>query len=669
MNRRIILSIILSLTFLVGGSSIARAAIGAWTNHLAYHNIEQLEKAGDDVFVLASGGLYLCNIGDNSITTFDKINGLSDAHIDNIAWNRAAKRLIAVYDNSNIDLVSLSGDIINIADLYNKVMTEDKTVYSIYIHGRHAYLATGFGAVKIDMAAAEISESYVLGFKVNHVYVESGKVFLSSSTNGLYAAPINGNLQDKNVWTRVGNYVHKTKTIDPALLAQVKQLQPGGPKYNPSYHLLFAHDRLYSVPGKFYAQNDMMYPGAVQVWDGSDWHIYQDRLDTITGYTYQDINHVAVDPANPSRVFAAGRTGLYEFLDGNLKAYYNKDNSPLDDAFSLGNNYVVINSMCFDRDGNLWVLNSFAESKNILCLKKDGTWEDHFTETLIRDGKTMEYLRGAMIDSRGLLWFCNDRWDYPVLCCYNPESRQIKVYESFINQDGGNLNPLYVRSVAEDKEGNIWVGTNVGPLYLRPSDIASGSEVFQQFKVPRNDGSNYADYLLINVDIHSICIDGANRKWFGTTAGAYLISADNLTQEAYFTTSNSPLLSNEINTIAINGQTGEVFFGSDKGLCSYMSNATEPSEEMTDDNVYAYPNPVTPEYTGLITVVGLTMDADVKITTASGALVYEGRSQGGMFTWDGHDTDGNRVNSGVYSVVTATSTGDKGTVCKIAIVR
>lgn len=89
---------------------------------------------------------------------------------------------------------------------------------------------------------------------------------------------------------------------------------------------------------------------------------------------------------------------------------------------------------------------------------------------------------------------------------------------------------------------------------------------------------------------------------------------------------------------------------------------------MTKDNVYAYPNPVRPDYTGPITVTGLTYDADVKITTANGSLVAEGRSQGGTFIWDGCDRSGRRAASGVYMVQTATSAGKKGTVCKIAIV-
>ena len=136
-----------------------------------------------------------------------------------------------------------------------------------------------------------------------------------------------------------------------------------------------------------------------------------------------------------------------------------------------------------------------------------------------------------------------------------------------------------------------------------------------------------------------------------------------------FTAANSPLLSDNIESIAIDHTTGEVFIGTDLGLNSYMSDATAVSIEMTKDDVYAYPNPVVSGYDGLITIVGLTRDADVKILTVNGQLVAQGRSNGGSFTWNGRDSGGKRVASGVYMVATAKSDGSKGTVCKIAVIR
>lgn len=151
-------------------------------------------------------------------------------------------------------------------------------------------------------------------------------------------------------------------------------------------------------------------------------------------------------------------------------------------------------------------------------------------------------------------------------------------------------------------------------------------------------------------------------------AQIYLISADNNTEIHHFMANNSGLLSDIVESISIDPSTGEVFFGTENGLCSYMSDATQTVDKMDKDVTYAYPNPVKPGYTGPITIVGLTYNADVKIVTTNGVLVAEGRSNGGSFVWDSTDLNGKRVASGVYMVQTATQDGDKGTVCKIAVV-
>ena len=353
--------------------------------------------------------------------------------------------------------------------------------------------------------------------------------------------------------------------------------------------------------------------------------------------------------------------------------YYNKDNSPLKGAYDggkeLSNKHVLINGIKYDQQGRLWVINSQAKGVNLLLLK-NGEWEDYH-QKLLEDGNGVTWggLRNMIFDSRGLLWFVNTSWVGQTVFCYNTETNQTMSYNSFVNQDGTRYSPNFVYCVTEDKEGNIWVGTDLGPFYIDKNEVGQGSVTFQQVKVPRNDGTNYADYLLSGVSVSHIAIDGGNRKWFATNGiGAFLISADNMTQICHLSTENSPLLSDQIYSVAINHQTGLVYFLTENGLCSYQSDATESTQEMTKDNVYAYPNPVTPDYNGLITIVGLSYDADVKITTSNGVLVAEGRSNGGSFTWDGKDHKGNRVASGVYMVITATSKGEKGTVCKIAII-
>ena len=670
--KRYFLSLILLLSVV---ASAFAGGVGTWKNYLAYSDVQWVEEGGNKLYVLASNSLYTYNKNDQSIKTYDKVNGLSDTDIRFIAWNKTARRLVIIYSNNNIDLLDDRGNVTNVPDYYLKTTMADKTVNGIDMSGVYCYLSTGFGLVKLNVAKAEISDSYNLSFPVNYSYIEGGYIYAASQSNGLYRAALSANLLDRNNWTSVGTYVERPRTADATLLAQAKTLNPGGPKYNGFTYIQYLNNSLYTVPGLFKSGYvDSNTPGSVQILHDGEWANYQENLSLKTGYDYLDNNVLAVDPRNANHVFVGGRTGLYEFLDGQLKAYYNKDNSLLQGAMykgrELGNNYVLINGLRFDNKGDLWILNSQASRENLLRLSADGQMTSFSKPALMKDGVGGSVLTSMVFDNRNNLWFCNDHWDYPALFCYQPTTDKLLSFTRFVNEDGSNLD-LVPHSVMPLSNGDVWVTTTIGPLLLSQSVIDNPeTAVFTQVKVPRNDGTNLADYLLSGIDVTCMAIDGGGRKWFGTKAnGVYLISADNMTQVKHITSSNSPLLSDNILSIAINNATGEVFFGTDKGLCSYMSDATTPSDQPSEDKTYAYPNPVRPGYTGPITIVGLSMNADVKIVTTNGVLVAAGISNGGSFIWDGKDKSGKPVASGVYMVESADEDGNNGVVCKVAIVR
>ena len=617
---------------------IALSQIGTWKAYMAYHDVQQIQKAGDELFVMASNSLYQYNLTDQSIYTYDKTNGMSDTHITHIAWSSAAGRLIVVYQNSNIDLIEPDGNVVNISDLYLKVITGDKTVSSVRIDGVYAYLICGFGIVKVNMERAEIADSYM----PNHPEYPTN---LPDEDNSDY-----------------------NQYIDV-----VSKLQPGGPKHNSFGWMRFINGKLYTCGGEYYV------PAALQVWNGNDWSIYQETFDkgnepvSIQGPLCFDVRQTS----QGEQLFLGARNGLFEFQDNNIVNYYNYQNSPIERFDGKSNDYEMVTGVKFDASNNLWFLNSQAPAASLIRLT-DGTFHKHNHAELMKlnDGgftnKSNGNLANIMIDSQDIMWFVNNNWVTPAFYQYDRENDDITAYESFVNQDGIKITLNNgVRCITEDANHDLWIGTDAGPLVFERNAMNDNHPTFAQVKVPRNDGTDYADYLLSGIDITAIAIDGGGRKWFGTNGnGVYLISADNMTQIQHFTTENSKLLSDIVLSIAINSQSGEVFFGTEQGLCSYMSDAIEPAESMDKDHVYAYPNPVNfKNYSGLITVTGLTLNADVKITNAAGYLIAEGRSNGGLFTWDGRDKNGNRVGSGIYNVLTATQDGKKGTVCKIAIVK
>ena len=676
MNKKISVIIIALLLQVVQ----LQAAIGDWKAYMAYHNVQEIEQAGNLVFVQASNNLYVYNQNDQSIQTFSKIDYLSDCDIEHIAYCQAAHRLLILYSNSNIDLMNTSNyEVTNLADYYNASTTGDKTIYDIYVNGKYAYMSNGFGIVKVNVADGEISDTYNLGFKVNWCKIKDNCIYAYSQTDGQYRAPLSVNLLDKNNWSKVGGYAAKQQADKSELKQMVSTLNPGGPKYNYFGFMKFANNQLYTCDGGFAV--GISRKGCIQMLKNEEWNIYpDDNISSKTNVTYENLECLDYDPTDTSHIFVGGRNGLYEYKNGNFENYYNYENSPIERYNNRSKEYELITGVKFDKEGNLWMLNSQAPTQSLIEFTKDKQWISHQLPDLMKlddagfTNKSLGLLGNMLIDSRGLLWFVNNHWIVPSLYCYqfsedNSEER-LNAFTSFVNEDGTEVSVGAVRCAAEDKDGNIWIGTSAGPLLLDPNQITASAPTFTQVKVPRNDGTNYADYLLSGIDVSCIAVDGANRKWFGTKKnGIYLISEDNLSEKHHFTTLNSPLLSNGIESIAINEKTGEVFIGTDKGLCSYMSDSSTPNESMTSDNVWAYPNPVKPDYTGLITIVGLSQNADVKILTSNGRIVNEGKSNGGTYTWNGYDVNGKKVASGIYMVATATNDVEKGTVCKIAIIK
>lgn len=670
-TRKILLCMIALMAF-------AMETHAQWKAYLSYYEPKEIEQANDGIiYVLASGGLFSYSTQDQEVRTYDKTTLLSDCQISHIAWCKSAKKLVIAYDDYNIDLLSQNDDVVNMPAYMNTSMTVDKTINSVDIHGNDAYISTNFGIVRLNVANASFSDTYQLGFRVDYCYIDNQYIYAASSTKGLYRAELASNLLNPGQWTRVGNFTARTKTMDADLLAIVNKVKPEGPKYNNFGFLKIHKGRLYSCDGGFDLINDRLYPGAIQVLNNTTWTIYQDDITKSTGINYQDVMSLDIDPRDENHVMAGAKSGVYEFRNGKFIKLWNDANSPIESFNKQSRDYEMMLSVMFDSDGNLWALNSQAPTQSIIEYTKDGQWVSHKHDELMKlkylfpEPQSLGFMQGLMTDSRGLVWFVNDHWTVPSFYAYQTGTNTLNSYQGpFVNEDGTSLNITSCQCITEDKDNNMWIGTPVGPFMIESNQLGEANPILTQVKVPRNDGTNYADYLLSGVNIKSIVVDKDNRKWFGTNGnGLYLIAADNITTLAHFTKANSKLLSDNILSLALNEATGELFIGTDQGLCSYSGNISDSSNGMTKDNVWAYPNPVKPDYSGAITITGLENGANVKIVTSNGVLVNEGTASNGEYKWYGINRDGKRVASGVYMVEVATSEGEKGVVCKIAIVR
>jgi hypothetical protein len=243
---------------------------------------------------------------------------------------------------------------------------------------------------------------------------------------------------------------------------------------------------------------------------------------------------------------------------------------------------------------------------------------------------------------------------------------------TYIDQDNKTLSFSHICAMAEDQRGRLWVGTNNGVFEITdPTSVTSDVVTVNHLKVPRNDGTGLADYLLDALTVSGIAVDNSNRKWLSTTTdGVYLVSEDGDEILEHYTTSNSILPSDCVYSVACDPNSSSVFFATASGVVEYNSTSAPASDNL--DNVYAFPNPVRPDYSGWITVTGLMDNTLVKITDAAGNLVYQGRSEGGIITWDGCNFNGERVKTGVYFVFasngTSSDSSSESCVTKIMVI-
>ena len=486
-------------------------------------------------------------------------------------------------------------------------------------------------------------------------------------------------LKDGNhFWDCKGyNGIVKCIAKDGEIIVNSTSVTPDSPVRNYCEYMKFASDDKLLVAGGNLNYFDItFYDGTLMEYDysGNRWNnLPEDTIKQATGIPYLNLCAIDEDPAEPGHYFAGSfGYGLYEFRNGKFVKHYSTHNSPLESVIPTNTRFVRIPSVKFDKEGNLWCINT--GTKNIVkVLKSDGTWCELYYKPIEKLATMVE----PVMDSRGWLWLKSLQGEAGIFCAkmngtpLDSSDDESKAWlNKFVNQDGISYDIYQVFALAEDREGQMWVGTNTGLFVIDNPKTFFNNGVFKQIKVPRNDGTGLADYLLSGTYIKSIQVDGANRKWIGTNDdGIYLISADGLETIHHFTTDNSPLPSNNIVSIVINDRSGEVFIGTDKGIASYMSDATRPEEKLDENNIYAYPNPVKADYSGNIAIVGLTHDCNVKIVDTAGYLINEGTSNGGQYTWNGRNARGEKVASGVYYVLTYDSNGNEGVVTKIVVIR
>lgn len=403
----------------------------------------------------------------------------------------------------------------------------------------------------------------------------------------------------------------------------------------------------------------------VYLFENEEWTNYNAENQTeIDKNADWDFISVAVNQNNTDEfAFASFSKGGLKIVknNGDITEVYTAENSVLE---SDDDDRMVISDMKYDEDGNLWVINKGVEPLKVFT--PDGTQYSYTLGSLSND----KFPYRLLIDDEGNKWIAVT---HVGLVAFNeggtfddPSDDQ---WRTLSNSEGfGNLPSVFVRGLAQDADGEIWIGTEEGMVILYSRNRLYDGDFGEYDASPillEVDGE--VERLLGDTYVTAIAIDGGNRKWIGTnSSGVFCLSEDG-TEEVYrFTAENSPLISNNVLDIKVDQLSGEVYFATESGLVSFRSDASLADREFS--SVSVFPNPVHPDFSGPITIQGLGYESDVKVTDISGNLIYQTVSNGGTVIWDGKTLAGDRVQSGVYLVWSGITTGKGKNVAKILFI-
>jgi len=461
-------------------------------------------------------------------------------------------------------------------------------------------------------------------------------IYIGTKENGLFSTTLSGN-------------------------AAFENSTPDGPVRNNIFSLDVSPNSVWTVYGD-YDSSYNPYPldsYGISKYTSTGWlNIpYEEVFDA------KSMTRVIVNPNNEKQVYASSFfSGLLKLESNVPTVLYNEENSSLE-SLKVENYNVTdirVNATAFDKSGNLWMTNSRVKN-GLKVLKPNAQWGSYSLATILSNAQDSDY-GSLVIDKNGVKWLGTNR---DGVIGFNETTNTFK--KITFGADVGNLPVADVRALAVDTKNQLWIGTTKGLRVLsNTSSFQSESQLKANSIIIIDD--NLAQELLYEQFITSIVVDGANNKWIGTSdSGVFMVSPNGQETKYHFTISNSPLPSNAINDIKINTVTGEVFIATNKGLISFGGIATGANEDL--NNVYVFPNPVRPEFTGTVKIAGLLDKANVKITDITGSLVYEATSAGGTLEWDTTAFGRYKVASGVYMIFISAQDGGETKVKKVMIIR
>jgi ligand-binding sensor domain-containing protein len=693
--------------------------IGTWRAHFSNESIQQVIK-GDQLYVVAANQIIQID-AKKEITYLNTTNGLHAIGIRKIAWHPIENQLVIAYKNSRIDIVE--GDQITlIDDIQNSNLYADKTINDLIVFNNNAYLSCNFGIVVIDLLKKEIKSTI---FPNNNR--QTVKVFQTLMyQNKLFALTENGiwfnTLDQNNAWmqedslgitgiknmfvfknqlyfnnqqkiypykSNIASYQINAGTIETIsvdedrILAGISYQNNGALiQLNSSQaNIVLIDTNILVNPVGLLKDGNTIWvadarKGLYEKNEQPKWMALGGPLSEAYGDNafseHQLIMSYGVDKIGISNLNEKGWTNLTQIE--NIKINYVEAVSidPKDQSWWIGMGNQLIHYDPSKKTIEQNIPNPSSGSIKSIQQKTDGSIallkegfgvvlkeNNQWTNYPIQSGLNATNFKKIVVGNNGLSWIIGPKQQGVVL--FQKQNNQGIWRQLNTGKGSGNLPSMQVTSITEDKDGSIWIGTDNGIAIFQCTNINEACDAY----LPIVESNGFNGYLFQKETIHSISIDGANRKWIGTNNGAWLISKDGTEVLQHFTTENSPLSNNAVLSIGIEPSDGDVFFFTKNEIISYKGNATESA--LAQSAIKIYPNPIAPNYNGPILIKNLVNNALVKITDINGQLMMQTRALGGQAVWDGRDRYQQKVASGIYLIFVRDDTGNEKAVGKIMI--
>lgn len=601
-------------------------------------NVNQITFMDNNIYAATSSGVYFADF-------------INDNLIDFNSW---IKNNVIPNPNSSINgIVNLNNS------LFISQENDDQISNTLYYENNGLW--EEFDTTINIVRSISVSNNQLLISKENSLdvinldYNLEYRIYTYNSATPMPASAIHD--KDGGLWIAdLGNGLIKIPWYGEYIL-----IYPNGPSNANVYEIKAFNNKVFAAGGS--PNNAFEFYGAY-LYNDNQWENYNhnnfEELKIVP-----NISSVIIDPTNSNHMYGGSwGFGLIEIIDGEIVNVFDHTNSILENIVSYDSGgYIRITGMAYDSQNTLWMVASQSPNP-VYAIASDGTWynfelNNSISSTPLNKIISTRYGHNWSIIPKGGLyaWSVNNTLD-------DDSDDDYKRFS--VKDDDGKIISNDVLSICEDNDGAVWIGLTEGVVvYYSPQNVFSGQNFYAQRPIIEVDGD--LQYVLQTEAITAIAVDGGNRKWFGTQgSGVYLMSEDGRAQIQNFNENNSPLISNNISSIAINEKNGEVFIGTDKGIVSYKGTSTEGNDFFND--VYVYPNPIKPDYDGLITISGLVENVDVKITDVSGNLVYSTTATGGTAVWNGLSFMGEKVSTGIYLVFCTNEDGTKTHVTKLLFV-